>query len=206
MKGFKPTSKHLAKVYDHRFPSGGNPMAIGQTSSAPMKKARGGAAHSDVAQDKKLIHSELKKAGVLKKAEGGSVKPMNDRDDRTAQQADARSKASKAMGSMPGALSSMKMSMDKVADKAIMKKAKGGVVNDNELDHYTVERTDPVTSGDAETGGRGPLRPGFRCGGPLKKALGGPVRAAKGGKTPPASAQTARKGFGAFQSKPKFGC
>lgn len=52
-------------------------------------------------------------------------------------------------------------------------KADGGAVHGP--GHGAVEREVPTTETDAETGGRGPLRPGYKRGGPLKKAKGGYV-------------------------------
>lgn len=57
-----------------------------------------------------------------------------------------------------------------------MKKAQGGAV-----DSALVRRKEPTNQLDAESGGRGPLRPGFKkggmkCGPSRKRAMGGPVK------------------------------
>lgn len=60
----------------------------------------------------------------------------------------------------------------------VMKKATGGAVKGP--GHALQQRSDPTNDVDQESGGRSPLRPGFKKGG-MKKAMGGPVTAAKGG-------------------------
>lgn len=57
-----------------------------------------------------------------------------------------------------------------------IKKAEGGSV-----DSATIKRSEPSNQLDAETGGKSPLRPGFKRGGRMRKANGGQVAAAKGG-------------------------
>jgi len=65
----------------------------------------------------------------------------------------------------------------------VMKKAKGGpvVTKGKEPGHATQQRDEPSNDMDQESGGRSPLRPGFKKGGKPYKAMGGPVTAAKGG-------------------------
>jgi hypothetical protein len=61
--------------------------------------------------------------------------------------------------------------------------AKGGIVYSNDLDEGSAleRRSKPTNELDAESGGRTPLRPGFKSGGKTKRAIGGPVKAKKGG-------------------------
>lgn len=67
----------------------------------------------------------------------------------------------------------------------VMKKAKGGpvVTKGKEPGHATQQREPEQSNNmDQESGGRSPLRPGFKKGGkPMRKAMGGPVTAARGG-------------------------
>lgn len=74
---------------------------------------------------------------------------------------------------MPGMGSGMAMKRGGRAKRY----AAGGKVSGNAL----TQRSNPTSQLDAESGGKTPLRPGFKRGG-MKKALGGPVRASRGGK------------------------
>lgn len=55
--------------------------------------------------------------------------------------------------------------------------ASGGRVNGAS----TIGRAMPTTEADKETGGKTPLRTGYKSGGKAKKSIGGPVKYAKGG-------------------------
>lgn len=78
--------------------------------------------------------------------------------------------------------------------------AKGG-----HIDSALTKRVEPVTQFDKESGGKSPLRPGFKRGG-LKKAIGGPVSMKKGGKQPGALQQASgAKSAKGFKRAPMFG-
>jgi hypothetical protein len=87
------------------------------------------------------------------------------------------------------------------------KYAEGGSVEGN----AATLRNQPANELDAETGGKTPLRPGFKRGGKLmRKAKGGVVAGPKTGALAAATKGTPnvvghKKGFGSFQSKPLIG-
>ncbi len=95
--------------------------------------------------------------------------------------------------------------------KAPIRRAEGGSVG-----HALTQRDQPISVLDEESGGKTPLRPGFKRGGkPIRRAVGGPVRAAKGGALSKAGNLSPKpftapknggsKGFGSFKAKPLIG-
>jgi len=71
--------------------------------------------------------------------------------------------------------------------KAKPKFAEGGYANNGiktsglNQGNATDQRSDPSNNMNQQTGGKTPLRQGFKAGGPLRRATGGPVTAARGG-------------------------
>lgn len=111
------------------------------------------------------------RAAPMMKAEGGKVDPRKPVD-KESKDSSLLSRAKKGM-----------MSRTEMIDKA-SGYAEGGEVSGSGRrtgDHSTIGREEASNQLDEETGGKTPLRPGFRRGGPMKRRLGGPVAAAKGG-------------------------
>jgi hypothetical protein len=123
----------------------------------------------------------------MQKAEGGDVKKLAGADKDSSLLSGAKKK-----------LQGRQAQLDEAIRKAEGYADGGKVSSRKSADSATIGREEASNQLDEETGGKTPLRPGFKRGGPMKKATGGPVAAAKGGKIPKGS-------VGSFNRKPLVG-
>lgn len=110
-----------------------------------------------------------------------------------------RERAQDAMGNLPQELSSIRSSMDAVADRLPKRYAEGGSVGNS-----ATLRRDPVTEFDKDYGGKTPLRPGFKKGGKIKHNDAAADIAMMKKEIPKMVKPTALKGRG-FRSTPLIG-